>query len=186
MAAPHLLACLDDETLAALGGAPTDVRRVIEQLVSDHAVARMLGLDAVSDVMLRQGALPDATAAAAPFLLALATSPRYPHASPLLARLEVLLAAIDDPPRSAATIPPEDRVARAVYGTFVRFVRPLLRVARRSRDPEACRTAARIASHFPSADADSAPLLIALLSGVRDQPSRAPLVAALERTRSIP
>jgi hypothetical protein len=183
-ASPRLLGCLDDGAIAALAAAPLGVRRAIEQLVSDHPVARVLGLDAVSDVLLREGALRHTAAAAVPFLLALATSPRYPHASPLLARLEALLAAIDDPPRSAATRAPDDPIARAVYEGFVRSLTPLLRVARRSRDPEACRAAARIASHFPSADADSVPLLIALLSGVRDERSRAPLAAALERARA--
>ena len=182
--APRLLECLDDEAIAALGSAPLDVRRTIEQLVSDHPVARVLGLDAVSDAVLRQGTLRDTAAAGAPFLLALATSPHYPHASPLLARLEALLSAIDDLPRSAAGSAPDDPIARDVHAAFVRFLPPLLRVARRSRDPEACRAAARIASHFPRADADTVPLLIALLSGARDEPSRAPLLAALERVRS--
>lgn len=185
MRTPQLLDCLDDETLAALGTAPLDVRRTIEQLVSDHAVARVLGLDAVSDALLRgDHTARDTAAAAVPFLLTLATSPRYPHASPLLARLESLLDAIDEPPRSAAASAPSDPIARVVYAAFARALPLLLRVARRSRDPEACRAAARIASHFPSADADSVPLLVALLSGVRDEPARAALLAALDRVRT--
>jgi hypothetical protein len=183
MRPPRLLECLSEELVLALDGASSDVRQMVEALVSENAVARLLGLDAVGDVVLRHGELQPRTVEALPFLLGLATSPRYPLASALLGRLAGVLAAVDDPPRSASGEPPADPVARRAHALFEAHAGKLLRVARSSRDPESCRVAARMVSHFPRLDAEILPVFVALLSGARDADGRAPLLEGLARVR---
>ena len=147
------------------------VREAVELLVDPDARVRARGLDAVSDLLLRGGGI-DAAGEAIPYLGALATSRGYPEASALLVRLASALASADDPPRSN---PSE---------AFRVLVPSLLRLARTATDPEAARVAACMVAHFPEADAEAEPVLIALLSGARDSVERSRVLYALTRVQA--
>jgi hypothetical protein len=177
----------DELTLRLLTLRP-DVRAMIEKLLSKHLAARMAGLDEVYDHVLRRGALHETAPEALPHLLALATSPRYPDASALLVRLVRVISVVDDPPRAMADAFEPERAtsphAAEVFRIFERHVSALLRVARTSTDPEASRAAARIVLHFPTADAELEPLLLALVTGARDADGRAKILYALARVQA--
>lgn len=164
------------------------VRRAVEHLVSSHAAARLLGLDAARELLLpRSGRVNDASEQVLPFLFALAESPGYPHAAGVLRRLWEALAALDDPPRSRTRGPAANGPASdGVFSALQRRAPRLLRVARTSRDPEAARTAALMAAHFPHVDAELLPLLVALVSGAPDPQQRAPLLYRLAAAQGHP
>ncbi|MFW5926197.1 MAG: hypothetical protein ACOCV4_08510 [Myxococcota bacterium] len=178
------LHCLSDALVLELTRAPPDVRRMVEHLISSHAAARLMGVGAIQAQILRGATLAPTAPRALPFLFALAGAPGYPHASAVLTRLGQLLSTLDDPPRSLASAEdggafPEAPLLRDVWQAFEARVPMLLRVARSSRDPEAARAAGQMAGHFPSADPELVPLLVALLSGTRDPQQRAPLLHRL-------
>ncbi len=179
MGATRYVDLLDEELLLRLAAVSPDVRRMVEYLVSGNAVARTLGLDGISDCVLRNGELAPRAAEAIPFLLALAVSPRYPHASAVLVRLAAVLDTLGGPRPSG--VPASD--ADAVVGAIEACLPALLRVARTSTDPEACRAAASVVSHFPSAGEALEPILFALLTGARDAQERARLLYRLARVQ---
>lgn len=181
--APAFLECLGDGLILELATVRPEVRRMVEHLVSKNAVARTLGLDGIFDLVLNHDVLLAPAPEALPFLLALATSPRYPHASAVLTRLGLVIDAIDDPPRSLAGRASAEPLALSTWRVFEAHLSGLLRVARSSRDPEASRAAVHMVSHFPSADAQLEPILFALLSGARDEQDRARLLYALARVQ---
>lgn len=185
---PAFVDLLGDELLLRLETVSPGVRQAVEHLVSNNAVARVLGLDAAFDHVLRQDRLQDGAPEVLPFLFALALSPRYRHASSILTRLGAVLATLDDPPGSLARATAEDRertpLRARVWEAYRERLPRLLNVARSSRDPESCRAAALTAAHFPEAADQLVPILYALLSGARDEEARASLRAALERARA--
>lgn len=173
---------MSDTLLLKLEQARPSVRRMVEYLVSSNATARLLGLDAIGGHLLQRGAPAAAAPDALPFLLALGTDPRYPHAAAVLTRVAVALDSLDHPPRATAgerAALGADPATAGAWRLLEANLPALLRVAGRSRDPEAARAAARIAFHFPAADRELTPMLIALMSGVRDAPGRAALLYAL-------
>lgn len=182
--APAFLECLGEKMILQLAVVRPEVRRMVEHLVSKNAVARTLGLDGIFDLVLNHDVLLAPAPEALPFLLTLATSPRYPHASAVLTRLGLVIDAIDDPPRSLAGRLSAEPLAVSTWQVFEDHLSGLLRVARSSRDPEASRAAVHMISHFPSADAELEPVLFALLSGARDEQDRARLLYALARVQS--
>lgn len=168
------LYCLDDATLLRLEAAPPAARRAVEYLVSGNAAARLLGLASVQELATTRHA-----EVILPFAFALGASPTYPHASGLLTRLGALLTTIDDPPRSGA------ESGHRIWRAFDAEVRRLLRTAWTSKDPESTRAIARMLIHFPRADADVVPLLLALLSGAKDPDQRAPLLFGLAHAQGV-
>ena len=185
---PALVDLLGDELLLRLETVSPAVRQAVEHLVSNNAMARVLGLDAAFDGVLRQDGLHESATEVLPFLFALALSPRYPSASAILTRLAAVLATLDDPPGTLARAGADEHahgpLRTQVWSAYRERLPRLLNVARSSRDPESCRAAARMASHFPEADDQLVPILYALLSGARDEDARAPLLSALERARA--
>jgi len=173
---------------AIAGSAPEPVRRMIDRLRSTGPLARGAVLEEAFDQVLRDGSLTEMAPEALPALLAVGTAPRHPEAAGVLVRLLAVLAAIDDPPRSVversvagrATRPRETRC----WAAFRRDLSRLLHVARTSRNPEACRAAACICARFPEVDADVEPVVVALLSGMRDPDERARLLHALARIQA--
>jgi len=148
---------------------------MIEDLLSDDPLARMKGLDAVSSVVLRAGALGSTAGEAMPYLLALATSRGYPHASALLARSVAILE------RAQASGSPE---GGAVREAFRARASALLRTAATSSDPEAARVAACLCSRLSGTGPQVEPVLIALLSGATDPAERGRLLHALARVQA--
>lgn len=162
---------------------------MVEHLISGHAAARLMGVEAIQAQILRGGALVPTAPRALPFLFALAGTPAYPHASAVLTRLGQVLSTLDDPPRSLASAGGPDPLQggpllQEVWQAFQARVPLLLRVARTSRDPEAARAAGHMAGHFPAADSELVPLLVSLLSGARDPQQRAPLLYRLAHAQA--
>lgn len=153
-------------------------RALLEKLLAPDARTRMRGLDAMTDLWLRDGDADDEALAA---VLTLATHRGYPESSALLVRLVRTLAALDDPPRGG---PPSDVAAVRRWERFREAAPRLVRHARSSSDPQAARAASVLAGRFPDLDAETEPLLIALLSGAPDADERARLVYALTRIQA--
>jgi hypothetical protein len=175
--------CLRAEQLRDLPKAPAPVARLVGQLVAPKAATRLAGLDGVQGALLDDGGVTEHGPALLPYLISLATAPRYPEAAALLVRLTGLMAALDEPPRSLAQGAggaPE----RAIHDRLAERLPELLRVVRSSTSPEAARIAACLCARFPRADAELEPLLIALASGTSDADERARLLYALARVQA--
>lgn len=165
----------------ALASAP--VCGLVEALTSERAATRLAALDRVHGALLDEGEVTADAPELLAYLVRLGTSPRYPEASAVLVRLTGLLAAIDAPPRSLAGAGGTEARRRA-YDVVGAHLDALLRVVRSSSNPEASRIAACLCARFPAADAEVAPLLIALLSGARDANERGRLLYALTRVQA--
>lgn len=163
--------------------ASAEIRALIERLLAPGAASRVAGLDAVLGRLLPDGEIAADAHELLPFVVPLATAPRYPESARLLVRLASFLGAIDDPPRRLAGAG-GTMSARRAYDVLGAHLPALLRVAGASRDPEASRIAATLCARFPDADDRVTPALVALLSGTADPDERARLLYALVRIQA--
>ncbi len=173
---------LPPSLLAQLPLASPAVQDALARVASDDAAERVTGLDALHATIWRGDRLAEGADEATPFVLAVATAPRWSAATAVLLRLARVLAAVDDPPRSLAGAA-GTLASRRFYDRVEVEAPRLVRLASTSRDPARARLAACVVARYPARDAEVEPILIALLSGADDEDERARLLYALTRVQ---